>query len=93
LRRLAGEVLAQFFDVTKFFIIESEFGANITESPCQLIMVRVTARQAIVIDKYPVTCACAESGCQGTANSKLRPEWRALPTDKSNGSAQEKLGP
>ena len=48
----ATEVAAQFLWLCECLVIEHAFGADIAKRSRQLIMVGVSARQAIVVDKY-----------------------------------------
>src|SRR5260370_24413893 len=43
---------AQFLRLCECLVIEHAFGADIAKRSRQLVMVRIAARQAIVVDKY-----------------------------------------
>src|ERR1700756_5113691 len=52
LGRFAIEMAAQLLWLCEFLVIEHAFGADIAKRPRQLVMVRIAARQAIIVDEY-----------------------------------------
>ena len=53
MRRLFVEVAAQLVGIAELFVIKQAFRANAAKGSRQLIVMRVAARQPVVVDENP----------------------------------------
>jgi hypothetical protein len=58
---LRVEMAAQLFGITKLLVLQHQRGADVPEGARQLIMMRVTARQTVIVDK-DLQLALAQGG-------------------------------